>query len=96
MPSALLSLDFLGREIVLDCRQSSDHLATIHLKQLKAEWAGLRPRALKAGGTGEAMKLDATLSAAADALSARNWAELERHAQAELEIVDALEHNLRW
>ena len=43
IPSALLSLDFLGREIVLDCRQSSDHLATIHLKQLKAEWPVFAP-----------------------------------------------------
>jgi hypothetical protein len=96
VPSALLSLDFLGREIVLDCRESSDHLATVHLKELKAEWTRLRPRALKAGGTAEATKLDATLSAATGALSSRDWANLERHAQAELEIVDALEHNLRW
>jgi len=96
VPSALLQLDFLGREIVLDCRESSVHLASVHLRDLKTEWASLRPRALKAGGTSEATRLDATLSAAADALSARKWSELERHAQAELEIVDALEHNLRW
>jgi hypothetical protein len=96
VPGALLSLDFLGRELVLDCRESSVHLATVHLRELKADWTGLRPKALKAGGSKEATRLDATVSAAADALSARNWAELERHAQAELEIVDALEHNLRW
>jgi hypothetical protein len=96
VPPTILTLDYLGREMVLDCKENALHSASVHLKALKAEWAGLRPQVLAVGGRKEAAQLDAALSAAEKAISSRDWAGIEKQAQAELELVDAMEHDLHW
>jgi hypothetical protein len=96
VPPTLISLDFLGREIVLDCKESALHSAATHLKALEAEWAGIRAKVVKAGGGAQATNLDDALAAARKAIDARDWAKLEKQAQAVLDLVDSMEHDLHW
>jgi hypothetical protein len=96
VPPTLISLDFLGREIVLDCKESALQPAASHLKALEPEWAGLRPKVVKAGGSTQATNLDDALAAARKAIGSQDFAELEKRAQAVLDLVDSMEHDLRW
>jgi hypothetical protein len=96
VPPEILSLDFLGREIVLDCKATDARAAARDLKTLEKEWAGLRPKVIKAGGSKEATDMDGALRAARDALLGPDWAELQKQAEAELELVDSMEKNLHW
>jgi hypothetical protein len=96
VPPEILSLDFLGREIVLDCKTTDGSAAASDLKTLEKEWAGLRPKVIKAGGSKDATELDDALRASRRALSGADWAELQKQAEAELELVDSMEKNLRW
>jgi hypothetical protein len=97
VPPTIITLDFLGRELVLDCAKGSDlRAAWAHLRTLKAEWLGLRPKVLQVGGKDQAAGVDDALSGAASALAAHDWPGLLKQAQAELELVDAIEHHLPW
>jgi len=51
---------------------------------------------IKAGGSKDATDLDDALRASRRALSGADWAELQKQAEAELELVDSMEKNLRW
>jgi hypothetical protein len=95
-PPELMTLDFLGRELVLDARTPDLHLGATHRKDLQTEWAGVRPKVIKAGGDKEAAGVEDALAAADRAIAQGDEAELEKQAQAELELVDAIEHKLRW
>jgi hypothetical protein len=95
VPPEILSLDFLGRELVLDCK-STDARAAIDLKTEEKEWAGLRPKVVKAGGSRQAGDMDAALKAGREALSRSDWGSLQKQAEAGLEIVDSMEKDLRW
>ena len=53
-PPTLMSLDFLGRELVLDSRGSGFAAAAKQLSDLRKEWSGLRGKVIKAGGTDQA------------------------------------------
>jgi hypothetical protein len=96
VPPEILSLDFLGREIVLDCKATDAVAAARDLKTLEKEWAGLRPKVIKAGGSTIATDLDDVLRAARRALSGSDWAALQKQAEAALELVDSMEKKLRW
>ncbi len=95
-PPELMTLDFLGRELMLDARTPDLHAGAAHRKDLQSEWAGVRPKVIKAGGEKEATGMDDTLAAADRAIAQGDQAELEKQAQSELELVDAIEHKLRW
>jgi hypothetical protein len=96
VPPEILSLDFLGRELVLDCKSTDARAAAIDLKTEEKEWAGLRPNVVKAGGTKQAGDMDAALKAARGALSRSDWGGLQKQAETGLEIVDSMEKDLRW
>jgi hypothetical protein len=95
-PPELMTLDFLGRELELDARTPDLHAGATHRQELQSEWAGVRPKVIKAGGEKEATGVDDALAAAGRAIAQGDEAELEKQAQAELELVDAIEHKLRW
>jgi hypothetical protein len=95
-PPELMTLDFLGRELVLDARTPDLHAGATHRQELQSEWAGVRPKVIKAGGEKEATGVDDALAAADRAIAQGDEAGLEKQAQAELELVDAIEHKLRW
>jgi hypothetical protein len=96
VPPEILSLDFLGRELVLDCKSTDARSAGIDLKTQEKEWAGLRPKVVKAGGNKQAGDMDAALRAASGALSRSDWGSLQKQAETQLELVDSMEKDLRW
>lgn len=96
VPPEILSLDFLGRELVLDAMSSDARAAARDLATLQKEWAGLRPKVLKAGGSKQAADLDRLLTSVKEAISRQDWPELRNQSEAELELVDSMEKDLRW
>jgi hypothetical protein len=91
VPPALLTLDGLGRELVLDGKEADFTAASGHLASLSAAWESARAQVVAAGGTTEAAQYDAALSALDADTSASDPARLQTDANAGLDLVDAME-----
>jgi hypothetical protein len=91
VPVAVLTLDYLGREVLLDALTNDSARASAHLDTLAETWAVLRPAVLAVHGTNEATDLDAVLEAGRAAVQANNATNLAAAARQELEVVDAVE-----
>lgn len=92
VPVAVLDLDYLGRELLIDSLVTDPALATGHVDKIEATWTSLKPELIAAGGAAEASNFEAAISSARSAISAGNAPDLEAAAKNELDIVDAIEH----
>lgn len=91
VPEKLLDMDYLGRELRLDARAADLPRATSNLDALTSQWTAFRGGVVTAGGTSQALLMDAALVQACTAIAASDVAALERAAVAEAEAVDAVE-----
>jgi hypothetical protein len=91
VPPVMLTLDCLGRELVLDGKEGDFAAAAGHLATLSAAWDGARAPVLAAGGTTQADQYDAALSAVAADTTASDGAKLVTDATTGLDLVDEME-----
>jgi hypothetical protein len=91
IPSAVLTLDFLGREVLLDGMQNDFSGAAGHSIDLAATWKGLREKVVGAGGAKTADFFDGTVAALRGAVEKKDSAEVGRLAIEVLDDVDILE-----
>lgn len=92
VPSSVLELDYLGREVALDARQGSFDAAGTHLDRLEHVFTSVRRAALAQDGQREVEEFQGSVNAMRAATVARDAHQLEVAANAELELVDGLEH----
>jgi hypothetical protein len=90
-PPAVLTLDFLGREILLDAMTHDYPGATGHTDALMATWKGLRERVVGAGGTKAADYFDGRVAELRVAVEKKDGEALGRLATQVLDDVDILE-----
>lgn len=91
VPTDILALDYLGREVVLDGKQLDLATATTDVDVIEATWAAVRPAVVAAGGTVEAGNYDASIAALRGDIAAQDGAALVTDANSGLDIVDAIE-----
>ncbi len=91
VPAALLDLDYLGRELLLEARAADMPRATASLDTLAARWATIRANVVTVGGSAQATQMDGTLTRARSAIAANDAAALELAAVAQAEAVDLIE-----
>jgi hypothetical protein len=91
VPPAVLTLDFLGREILLDVVARDFPGATGHTDDLAAAWQTLRERVVDAGGAKAAELFDGRVAELRDAVGKKDGEEMGRVATAVLDDVDVLE-----
>lgn len=91
VPVAVLDLDYVGRELLVDSLASDNASATRHVDAMSSTWTVLKPKVIAAGGNAEATNFESAVSAARSAIAAGNTTELEAAATNELEVVDAIE-----
>lgn len=91
VPTALLDLDYLGRELRLEARAVDMPRATTNLDTLASQWAAFRASVVAAGGATQASQMDGTLAQARKAIAANDAVALELAAVAQAEAVDAIE-----
>ena len=90
-PPALMELDYLGREVLLDgtegdfIRASSDILAT------DGTWKSIRQQVVDVGASSQAAKFDSAITAMQSAADASDSTGLVAKSNEELELVDAIE-----
>ena len=92
VPPAILTLDYLGREVVLDAQMSDLKAAAGHVSALDAKWGSVRKAVLDAGGKAAAAAYGASLTKLHDALTAGDAATVASVANDGLELVDGLEN----
>lgn len=91
-PPRLLTLDYLGREVILDAKDANFVRALADVNSLDTNWQSLRAKvASTAGGASAAAQFDAAITALRAALAASNAATLEAAARQVLDIVDTIE-----
>ena len=91
IPSAVLALDYLGREVVLDGMEEDFTAATSDVDAIQSEWDGLRPSLVDAGGSDVATAYDDSLAALRQDITDLNSDLLIEEANVGLEIVDNME-----
>lgn len=91
VPVAVLDLDYLGREVLLDAADGDFAQAITHLDTIEATWSALSARVVASGGAAAADDLARSLEQARAATSQRDGALLTSAAQGELDAVDAVE-----
>jgi hypothetical protein len=91
VPSSLLTLDYLGREVQLDARDRDFARAGRDLQSIVASWTSGRGLALSRGGTTQVMSVDASIQGIRAGLAASDGAAVEREALRLLEAVDLVE-----
>lgn len=91
VPSDVLALDYLGREIVLDGMQADLDAAVGHVDVVQSTWDGLRTKVVEAGGSRETQDYEASIDAMRADIAAGDAAQLIVDANAGLELVDAIE-----
>lgn len=91
IPSAVLALDYLGREVVLDGMEEDFTAALTDVDAIQAEWDGLRPSLVDAGGSDVATAYDDSLAALRQDITDLNSDALIEEANVGLEIVDDME-----
>jgi hypothetical protein len=91
VPTEILVLDYLGREVVLDGMEADLTAAGADTDTIQSTWDSVRARVIEAGGEKEAQDYDANITAIRDAISAGNADEVVNQANAGLELVDTIE-----
>jgi hypothetical protein len=91
VPTGLLVMDYLGRELVLDGMAAEFSVATTDVDRLAKTWAALRPKVLVAGGAKEAADFDAVIESLKTDAAASSSASLIHHANAALDLTDVVE-----
>lgn len=91
VPPAVLALDYLGREVVLDARQGTLADATRHIDAIEDTYGTVRPGLLAGGGERPAAEYEASIDAMRADVSTEDAAALETDANVGLELVDAME-----
>lgn len=89
VPSSILALDYLGREVALDGMLEESPAS--HLTELDNTWSHVRPDVVSHGGEAEAQVFDQHLADLRAAADANRWDHLTETANVLLEDVDALE-----
>jgi hypothetical protein len=91
IPTSLLNLDYLGREVQFDARAADFVRAGTDLTRIEQGWATLKPDTVSNGGATDAAQMDKAISDCRAGITAGNAASVETAALLELEIVDAIE-----
>lgn len=91
IPTSVLRLDYLGRELLLDGEENKLADARAHLDTARSTWAGLSPRVNAAGSTAESAEMDAVLKDIDGAIASADVENLKATAKRELDIVDNVE-----
>jgi hypothetical protein len=91
VPADVLALDYLGREVVLDAMQQDFGRAGTDTDAIDARWADVKQQVLDAGGSMQASDYEASIATVRSAIAATDEAQVIADANAELELVDALE-----
>jgi hypothetical protein len=91
-PPVIMTLDYLGREIVVDGLSGDFSSADIHLNLLAARWAALKPNAeSRPAGVATVAKYDASIESMRLDIRAQNSHSLVANANVNLELTDAVE-----
>ena len=91
VPPQLLTLDFLGREVILDAKEANFGRARGDVDRLDATWQSLRAKVVSAGGGSAANQMDAAIAAQRMALAGPDAPALEAAARQVLAVVDNIE-----
>jgi hypothetical protein len=91
IPTAVLRLDLLGRELVLDGMQADLPGASGHAADLSTTWRALREQVVGAGGAKTAALFDGSVAALRGAVERRDAGEVGRLAMKVRDDVDVLE-----
>jgi hypothetical protein len=91
VPTALLVMDYLGRELVLDGMAGEFTVATTDVDRLAKSWAALRPKVLVAGGAKDAAAFDALIESLKGDVAASSATSLIRNANTALDLTDVIE-----
>jgi hypothetical protein len=91
VPAPVLALDYLGREVALDGLADDPSAATPDIDAIEAGWGALRPQVIDAGGSKQAADYDQSIAAERSAVASGDAEMLVNTANAQLELVDALE-----
>lgn len=91
VPPDVMSLDYLGREIVLDGMESDFASAMADYEALAAAWKRLRPRVAGKGAEETAKAYDQTLEGILKGIAAKDTAKIISEADTGMDIVDKIE-----
>jgi len=91
VPPALLALDYLGREVVLDAKQADWTGASAHVATIESTFAGLKASVVDAGGQTNVDDYAASVAALKADITAKDAGAIEAEANVGLELVDAME-----
>lgn len=91
VPSGVLALDYLGREVWLDALGGDFAAAGADVDRVESQWAALRAGVVAAGGEAEAAAYDGSVTAERGAIAGADAAALESAAVDQLELVDGIE-----
>jgi len=91
IPSAVLALDYLGREVVLDGMEEDYAAATADVGEIQAVWDSLRQAVVDAGGSDVATTYDDSIAALLQDIADTDATALIEEANVGLEIVDQME-----
>jgi hypothetical protein len=92
IPTEILALDYLGREIVLDGMEGDFWSATTDTDTTQATWDAVRRKVFDAGGDREAVDYDISITNIRHAIQDQDAAALITEANNGLEIVDRIEN----
>jgi hypothetical protein len=91
IPSVVLALDYLGREVMLDALVLDFTRAAADVDQIDATWSALRAEVVSVGGSTEVTAFDDSISSERTAVGSSDGPGLEAAAVAQLELVDGVE-----
>jgi len=91
VPSEVLALDYLGREVVLDGMDGDFTAAGSDVETLASTWESVRQAVLDAGGDAEATDFDASVELLRSLAAGDDAQALIDEANVNLELVDVLE-----
>lgn len=91
VPPAVLQLDYLGREVVLDAREGNYNGATTHVDAIESAFGSVRNALIDDGGDQQATAYDANVTALRTDIAAADATALEADANVGLELVDDME-----
>ena len=91
VPPAVLELDYLGREVVLDARESDFDGSTTHVNSIEVTFGSIRDELIADGGQQEAADFASSITAMRADIEAGDAGQLETDANVELELVDVME-----
>jgi hypothetical protein len=90
-PTAIMKLDYLGREMVLDGTAGDFAAANRHAQEAGSVWSALKPQILRAKGAKEAKAYEQSLAELQSGLGTRDGTTVVKASNAGLEDLDAME-----